>query len=274
MPVYETNFEKIRDLFDGKNLYVVPTFQRPFAWGERQIDDLWKDINKVVSQKDKNIVHYLSSIHLVTIEEQEDLKEIKDIIPENQDLETILKNIDEEQYNISFVIDGQQRLTTLYMIWVLCSLGDNENNFLKIKSLDNKKVPKIFLNSPEDQDYLMKLLSGQQPEIRSLSQKKLQEIYKHIDEKWKPNKDTWKNVFNKKVKILRVCLPYRLATTSFITLNDRGKPLTSLERLKAFLIEQTIISGGEIAPQDIHLSFGDLYNYSAQAVFEEIFRES
>jgi hypothetical protein len=91
-----------RDLFDGKVIYEVPSFQRPYVWTEEdQWQPLWDDIQRVAetalaagAQRDPNDAggHFLGAVVLKQLESQAG-----------------------EPGRWS-VIDGQQRLTTLQIL--------------------------------------------------------------------------------------------------------------------------------------------------------------
>jgi uncharacterized protein with ParB-like and HNH nuclease domain len=97
----------IVELFRGCS-YVVPAFQRDYAWTEEQCSALWDDINSVNRESENFSIdlpydHFLGP--MVVIEEK------------NRDGGEPNKN-----YSSKFlVIDGQQRLTTLQMILALLS---------------------------------------------------------------------------------------------------------------------------------------------------------
>ena len=114
----------IRDLLGSKRQFVIPRFQREYSWGEEEIIKLIKDIKKL---KDKS--EYCLGI--VTVKKSG------------------------EKY---LLIDGQQRLTTLYMIAIWCNYITKENeiklsseyenlistpnNLISIKENDTDNLPK------------------------------------------------------------------------------------------------------------------------------------
>lgn len=97
----------IVELFQGCS-YVVPAFQRDYAWTEDQCSALWEDINSTISEQKNasnsdSVVHFLGP--MVVIEERGQSK--SELAP---------------GYSSKYlVIDGQQRLTTLQMILALIS---------------------------------------------------------------------------------------------------------------------------------------------------------
>ena len=40
---FKPNAKTIRELFDGTNYYQIPYYQRPYAWGDDEIEQLWDD---------------------------------------------------------------------------------------------------------------------------------------------------------------------------------------------------------------------------------------
>ena len=36
--------KSVRTLFSDKNLILIPDYQRPYAWGEKRMSDLWDDL--------------------------------------------------------------------------------------------------------------------------------------------------------------------------------------------------------------------------------------
>ncbi len=72
-------------------LYQIPRYQRPYSWGDEQIDKLWEDLRD--AQANNEINYFLGSI-------------ITARPPENK--------------NYLDIVDGQQRLTTLIILLCVC----------------------------------------------------------------------------------------------------------------------------------------------------------
>src|SRR5579863_6090328 len=96
--------KNIRDLF-GAKIFHVPGYQRPYAWTKDNCKDLWNDILDGL-RIGQDETHFLGT---VTLQEKKD--------PPSED-----KN--GNQFDHYDVVDGQQRLTTLYLLLLaLARLG-------------------------------------------------------------------------------------------------------------------------------------------------------
>ena len=85
------------NVIDGlKKKYIIPCFQREYSWSEEEIDELIKNIKNIKSEDDY-------CIGIITIQNKQDK---------------------------SLLIDGQQRLTTLYLIAIYCGLINNKKDVL------------------------------------------------------------------------------------------------------------------------------------------------
>ncbi|MCM1285135.1 MAG: DUF262 domain-containing protein [Acetobacter sp.] len=84
----KTEIIKLEQLFSNKKSYVVPAYQRPYEWSDKQIESLLNDITEFYnSNKGTENVYLVSTMQLT--------------INENGELE---------------VIDGHQRITTFYLL--------------------------------------------------------------------------------------------------------------------------------------------------------------
>ncbi|MFK2264001.1 DUF262 domain-containing protein [Bacteroides fragilis] len=88
-------------LFANK-CFRVPNYQRGYAWGEPQLNDLWDDIMDIQKNGTTYRPHYTGAITLQQID-------LSDLTP----AERKLSASGMEYYN---VVDGQQRLTTLVIL--------------------------------------------------------------------------------------------------------------------------------------------------------------
>ena len=77
------------DLFRGSRCYITPDFQRPYVWGNREIDELWDDIVALTKTQDSR--HFTGVVLLQTAARAGYIDCLK-------------------------VVDGQQRLTTLQLL--------------------------------------------------------------------------------------------------------------------------------------------------------------
>ncbi|HFC8838631.1 TPA: DUF262 domain-containing protein, partial [Neisseria subflava] len=88
----------IKEVF--KQWYCIPNYQRPYVWEKDQIIDLLDDIH-IACEKDKESDYFLGSL--------------------------VLKETKNKDYIEYDVLDGQQRLTTLFLLTaVIRDLTDNE----------------------------------------------------------------------------------------------------------------------------------------------------
>ena len=105
----------------GTGRYVVPVYQREFAWGEKEIAQLIEDVNDLEEGKE-----YCLGTLVVDVRDNGDYfawgeKEIAQLIEDVNDLEDV--NDVDVRKDVYEVIDGQQRLTALFLL--LAALGIN-----------------------------------------------------------------------------------------------------------------------------------------------------
>ena len=103
---FDTKNQSFRQLMGNGIRYKVPRFQRDYSWSEEQWEELWLDINGC----DVNEQHYMGYL--------------------------VLQSTDNKNF---FVIDGQQRLTTISIL-ILATL-------YRFKALDDEKRLSTIKNS-------------------------------------------------------------------------------------------------------------------------------
>lgn len=225
----------IKDLFQDKRAdFLIPDYQRPYAWGENECQTLWDDIFTFAIPDDgstefnSNSEYFLGPI--VTFKNDEDKME---------------------------VIDGQQRLTTLMLllrafyskfghmqdkqsiatkqniekcIWKTDEFGEPDMNALKIDS--------EVATDKDKEEFLDILRTGD----ASRGQKsKYAENYRFFQESIQKFLDRFPTYFAYlPTRIMNNCILLPIEAESqdtalriFSTLNDRGKPLSDADIFKA-----------------------------------------
>ncbi|WP_321328476.1 DUF262 domain-containing HNH endonuclease family protein [uncultured Ilyobacter sp.] len=188
---------KISEIFLNDN-YIIPIYQRNYAWGVTEIEQLIEDIDSSIDDcSSKN--YFLGNL--------------------------IVNQIDN---NIYEVIDGQQRLTTLYL------LENYLNNGSSRKALRFEAREK----SNRTLSYLSEL--SQSGLLDELSSQELLDGYQIIEHYFK-NKNIEKRTIMKKlneVLIVRVQVPKNIDLNHYFEImNTRGEQLELHEIAKAKLLE-------------------------------------
>lgn len=245
------NIQELTESLPNRQRYFrIPQFQRGYAWREEQINDLWQDIIQVLSLSDDK-KHYTG---MITLQEADELK--NDYI-----LEELGSKEDSELF---YVVDGQQRLTSIFILLSEIYRFANLKKFYginiqeeQIKIFGDKDLPFFAYSkrrkSEGDCDTLSNLLFESKKNISKNNktyysqnlvntsmffQKKIEELCsKNIDiltTLYKIVKE--KLVFN----IYYVSNDFDIGIT-FETMNNRGKQLTVLEKLKNRLLYLTTI---------------------------------
>jgi len=230
-------------LFNNKSIYLIPNYQRPYSWEDKQIDDFLSDIDDAFN---KNLEAYLfGNIYLAKVEKCEDLKRfLSDNIfnmfsndfCDNGNIKIL--NNDLDKITTYLIIDGQQRLTTFSIFYKLLGL-DN----LKIKLRNGNNLPKMILGEI-DNNFYQKFIINNQPiseeDITSLSHERLKKAYlkirKFLIEKNYIDNDDFKIFVKNKLNIIRSEITdMKYSVILFVSQTDRGKELNYIERLKSLL---------------------------------------
>jgi uncharacterized protein with ParB-like and HNH nuclease domain len=122
---FKPNTKTVRELFDGTNYYKIPDYQRPYEWGEDEIGLLWDDVFAAFEAKDK--LYFLGPL--------------------------ILAKNDSDELE---VIDGQQRLTTLTILFSVL----RDYQFKNLDSKDSlKRQVANAVKSAVDEKYRLILIT-------------------------------------------------------------------------------------------------------------------
>lgn len=133
MKAGETSFLK---LMNGVQQFIVPIYQRTYSWEIRQCSQLWKDIINVTQYSD-NRVHFIGSIVYIDLG-----------TPKGRPQQMLL-------------IDGQQRITTLSLIFIALHRYVIEKHLEE--ELTPSKIKNYYLfNSEETGSNRIKLLLTEQ----------------------------------------------------------------------------------------------------------------
>ncbi|OCK52249.1 hypothetical protein BA768_12920 [Chryseobacterium sp. CBo1] len=212
----------ISDIFSPrKNLFAVPNYQRAYSW-----------------EKDKHLKQFL-------IDLQEHPKSV-----EQYHLGHFLFETDEYDKNKFWIIDGQQRLTTVVIF--LCCIQNKLKDIPELKSTATNLFNDYLLNSDHqqklstvgyDNNYFQNLLiNNVQDKADTKSRKRILESFEFFSAEFSKEEVCiddivrWKDLIEN-AKITTDSVSDKAEATQLFTFqNDRGKDLTELEKLKSFLM--------------------------------------
>lgn len=229
-------------LFETEDIYVIPAYQRPYSWEEEQCEQLYKDITNAFDNKED---YFLGNI-------------------------IVARSKDSCEESMPHVIDGQQRLLTLFLIakilTILCPQFKRYRKMLYVEdSKEENRSPKFVSKLYETQDdtIIQKISEWDDDEIigrfsnRVNSKEELKDtklysnlyyFYKYFSA-FKLNLrdsdfDEFVEFFFRRIYLLPIELDgssiqeaSEKALTIFETLNNRGMSLENADILKANLYE-------------------------------------
>ena len=211
------------EIFEGSYFY-IPDYQRGYAWDEKQIDELLKDIDHLLLDNSA-VRHYTGTLVLSQSKKQVN------------------------QYNI---VDGQQRLTTLVIFFKCISLfadkGEKESistKYLKRGDLGNDQFV-LKLNLDTNKFFEKVILSDRNLENCPITLESHERLLNAHDliHKWLSQKTSSGVLITQILNVLEdrlgflVYSPIEDAETGimFEVINNRGKQLSELEKVKNYLI--------------------------------------
>jgi len=223
--------------FTGK-FFVVPKYQRDYAWDLQNIEDLFEDILESIRT---TTGHYIGTF--------------------------ILSKKDNQNFYI--VVDGQQRLTTLIMILnlIIANLSSEPDKIInKDKFLFSDGKWKLDLGDQIKNDFFRKLLESGSPNPINKSQKLLKDAYDYIENRIRSLKSDDPNKIKtildcvKKLEVMEFIESNEgKAIRIFLTVNDRGKLLSNAEKAKSLLIYYSNrFLDGEL-DNEINNKFGEIF---------------
>lgn len=234
-------------------LYQVPRFQRDYSWSEDEWEDLWQDIQTILSEGEGS-AHYMGYL--------------------------VLQTQDNRKFDI---IDGQQRLTTLSILILavllqiqqLIDIGvDIDNNRRRLEQLRNSYIgylnpvtlistSKLTLNRHNDYIYQNYLVLLQLPAARGLkaSERLMSKALKWFQDKLTKDigRTSGGDVFAGFIDKIVDRLFFTVITvndelnafTVFETLNARGVRLSATDLLKNYLFSVLHREGGDDRELDL-----------------------
>nr|WP_232258712.1 DUF262 and DUF1524 domain-containing protein [Helicobacter pylori] len=230
--------------------FVIPIYQRVYSWEKEQCKQLWDDIIKI-GGNDKMNGHFIGSILYV--------------LDDNTHSSPLL------------IIDGQQRLTTITLLFIALRNHLNDEDELLEKFSRQKIQNRYLINSDEKGDKKFKLILSEpdRDTLLSLIDKdrrkpsepslKIMENFKLFEEWIRKNTDKLETIFKGLDKLMVVEISLEKGKDNpqliFESMNSTGKDLTQTD-----LIRNYILMGLEPEKQKI---FYEKYWRAMEEVFKQ-----
>ena len=230
----------LNGLLTGNQVFDIPVYQRGYAWERKNLEDLWEDLYYL----DPSKKHYFGTVLL------------KDSGKTAQTALATLKRFD--------VIDGQQRLTTVLILLreIVSQLKDVSAHELlgDVDALERSylKDGGHYKLNPQGDDgkfFHHVVIDGNDflaSDTDTHSQRRLAEARAFFEERLISEKEQqpseYQNFlvqFKQKIDELQL-IQYQVTSDAdairiFETVNDRGRPLSNLEKTKSFLMHTSYL---------------------------------
>lgn len=210
---------KLQDLIEGTKQYVVPLFQRTYSWTNKEWEVLWNDLVELCETENPR-THFIGSIvNMPTVS-----------VPEG-----VAKYL---------LIDGQQRLTTIFILLILLRNKSRENQNIRFADEINNTL--LVNQYKEGIDYY-KLIPTQVDrtsyqnlinEIPNEEEDQLSSAYAYFEKKLKQvelEPENIKKIITNYFSVVSIVLdlednPYLV----FESLNAKGRPLTQSDLIRNY----------------------------------------
>lgn len=229
----------------SERLFRIPDYQRGYAWSQKQLKDFWSDLQQIETGHN----HYTG---VLTVEDVS-----PDIYRQWSDDIWIIES---KSYQPFFIVDGQQRITTvIVLIQVILEFIEEGK---KLNFTDKKDIQSKFIFDSKDGGISRSYIFGYEKDNPSYEYLKtkifLEKSTSSLDEEtvYTQNLEYAKNFFRDlvgKLSFEELEILYKKVTQQllfniftitedvdvcvvFETMNNRGKPLSHLELLKNRLI--------------------------------------
>lgn len=242
----DSGLKSISSLFSGANKFIIPRYQRLYAWEGSQWKDFWEDI----TYHNPEQKYFFGTILLKEAGSDGDFDSLE-------------------------VVDGQQRLTTMTIFFCevikRLKILDTSTDFsIKTdKYIQYHGVHKLKI-SELDNDFFQTYVIGAKektpPSYETPSQRRLFEAKMYFKEKLlnlsQVEINSFFDILEKSDVLVYSVKNSAEATLIFQTTNDRGKGLTNLDKIKSYLMYRSYLSSDDKAADiinNINTRFGDIY---------------
>ncbi|MBM0604401.1 DUF262 and DUF1524 domain-containing protein [Helicobacter pylori] len=216
------------------NQFVIPIYQRLYSWKKEQCEQLWDDIIKI-GGNDKMNGHFIGSI--------------------------LYARVDGTHSSPLLIIDGQQRLTTITLLFIALRDHLNDEDELLEKFSHQKIQNRYLINSDEkgdkkfrlilsesDKDTLLSLIDKdrRKPSEPSL---KIMENFKLFEEWIRKNTDKLETIFKGLEKLMIVWIALEKGKDDpqliFESMNSKGIELTQTDLIRNYIVMETEVEKQE-----------------------------
>lgn len=268
----DTIFEIFRNA-----IYRIPDYQRGYSWEESHLLDFWHDIENIRTDK----YHFFGTLTLEKVTKPQYEKWRSD--------KWIIEGVNFTPY---YIVDGQQRITTIIILIasIIETLDSDEQLLYQDKAKltdtylfqqDSKKIEKSYMfgyeiDNPSDEFFKTKILnqisneSYTQPEtLYTNNLRKAKDFFvKKIKKYTLQGKDTLLKKVTQQLKFDVKVIEDELDTfLVFETMNNRGKSLSNLEKLKNRLIYLSTLMS--LSPTQKEKLRGDI-NQAWKIIYENL----
>jgi len=242
----KTRTETLASLYqDG--LFDIPSYQRSYSWEKSQLEDLIDDLRYLPEDS----THFFGNI--ILDEQDEEYRTDKG-----------------RRFTKYDVVDGQQRLTTaLILLHVATKFDEVVGETVSEDSLiyPVEERPRLMPQDQDEEFFRDSLFGDSNIETKTPSQNSLEFAYKFFESLFEdpPSDMSVREIaerlrYDCKINVVELD-DNSEAASIFESLNDRGKPLSSLDKTKSFLMYMDDRSSNRGAHEaKIKQRFGGIYH--------------
>ncbi len=210
---------KLQDIIEGTKQYVIPLFQRTYSWANKEWEILWKDLVELCETENPRS-HFIGSIvNMPTVS-----------VPEG-----VAKYL---------LIDGQQRLTTIFVLLTLLrnkarenknpEFADEINNTLLVNPYKKGNDSFKLMPTQVDRDAYINLINGKP----NGSENQITRAYTFFEKKLRQvqfEHEKLKKIITSYFSVVSIVLdaddnPHLV----FESLNAKGRPLTQADLIRNY----------------------------------------